>query len=332
MSALLFVGWMLGPAMLLACEHAKPALTLRHGSPVWSICYSPAGRLLVSAGGDGSVTGWNVVSGELIQRWQAHSTRIRAVAFAPDGKTVASGDIDGKLTLWNVEDWKARRTVTGPETVFDITFHPRLPLLACADWSILWLWDTETGKKQRAIQLTDLGLTGGPCARACSFSPDGRFLAVSGVKIQLFRIENGKVKFLVMLDRWKKGSSRLVAQVVEFVPSKNELVADRYSDGALSVWDLEEMKVKGLVGRRDNIWDYNQVAVSPNGRLVSVTYIPAVEDRLQLFDKTSNKLLAAVAVGDYATCTFSPNGKYLAVGTQRGIVSIWAVKSLIAGK
>jgi RNA polymerase sigma factor (sigma-70 family) len=64
--------------------------------------FSTDGRLIATAGGDGTVRLWEAVSGLERRRLKGHREGVNAVAFAPDGWRLASGGFDGTALVWEV--------------------------------------------------------------------------------------------------------------------------------------------------------------------------------------------------------------------------------------
>ena len=69
------------------------------------VAFSPDGKLLATADGDGTVRLWNPATGQPVGLPLPADTGpgggVDGVAFSPDGKLLASADADGTVRLWN---------------------------------------------------------------------------------------------------------------------------------------------------------------------------------------------------------------------------------------
>jgi len=71
---------------------------------VYWVAFSPNGKLLASADGDGTVRLWNPATGQPVGA-PLHASALNSVygvAFSPDGKLLASVGGDGTVRLWHV--------------------------------------------------------------------------------------------------------------------------------------------------------------------------------------------------------------------------------------
>jgi len=75
-----------------------------HTSWVWSVAFSPDGKLLASGSWDETIKLWEVATGREVRTLEGHTGWINSVAFSPDGKLLASGSNDGTIKLWDISD------------------------------------------------------------------------------------------------------------------------------------------------------------------------------------------------------------------------------------
>ena len=71
-----------------------------HNRPVRHVEFSSDGKLLLTAGGDGTARLWNAHTGASITVFAGHAGPVRDAAFAPDGSLVATASDDGTARLY----------------------------------------------------------------------------------------------------------------------------------------------------------------------------------------------------------------------------------------
>ena len=118
------------------------------------MAWSPDGRMLVSAGFDGSVRLWDVAAGRQARLLGSYGQAVAVVAWSPDGKTLAWGGWDGIIRFWDVATDK-KRTVRLPDpggTVESVCWSPDGAMIASAgNDKMVRLWDVAAGKLIRKL-------------------------------------------------------------------------------------------------------------------------------------------------------------------------------------
>jgi RNA polymerase sigma factor (sigma-70 family) len=69
---------------------------------VFSLAWSPDGRVLALGTSDGEIVLVELASGQVRRRLAGHHSYVRSLCFSPDGKTLASGSADTTALVWDV--------------------------------------------------------------------------------------------------------------------------------------------------------------------------------------------------------------------------------------
>lgn len=160
-------------------------------SAVRDLAFSAQGEMLAAARADGTVSLWDVASGQPSVALEGHTDEVTAVAFSPDGVSMATGSRDSTIRLWDSFGGLPMVTLDGHSaTVNALAYSSDGSLLASAsDDQTVRIWDMETGS---SIHTVDLGA--GDAIRAMVLSPTQPLLMTSDGTdtVWLWNFETGK--------------------------------------------------------------------------------------------------------------------------------------------
>ncbi len=243
---------------------------LGHTEQVYTVAFSPDGRLLASGGVDRVIYLWEVATGKALHILDGHQATVKAVAFSPDGTVIASGSADRTVRLWSLATTENIRVLNGhTDEVGSVAFSPDGDTIVSGslDYSAR-LWSVARGKeiyqfKNHACALYSAGFTrdgrriittqwdftvkqweagsGQPLedwnihgikSLGARFSPDGEIFAcvTADQSIQLRHFATGEI------IRTLRGH-RMTILSVDFHPSQPILVSSSW-DGMIKLWDL----------------------------------------------------------------------------------------------
>jgi WD40 repeat protein len=179
-----------------ACRAGKPVILEAHKGRVYCVQFSPDGKVLASAGADGTIQLWDVAAGNHIAAIHDEPNEINHVSFAPDGKTLLAcsnrlGKPEkwkGALKVWDIKTQRLCQTIPlgAPAwiavagdgrtvAVTDALCPPNRELKGDID-----IWDLKEGRRIRTISGDN-----GQVYRL-ALSRDGKWLAArvdSGVHV-----------------------------------------------------------------------------------------------------------------------------------------------------
>src|SRR5262249_39717310 len=182
-----------GEVKVWDAEKGTEILALKgHTANVSSVCFSPDGKRIASAGADQTVRVWDAEKGQEILILKGQTRATGSVCFSPDGKRIASIGSE-HINGGDAEEGEELSTITagvGPTVTAEVRpngsvcFSPDGKRIAGVyPWSSrgarapgeIKVWDAEKGQEL----LTLKGHTN--FVMSVAFSPDGKRLASAGL-------------------------------------------------------------------------------------------------------------------------------------------------------
>jgi WD40 repeat protein len=291
---------------------------------VWSVTFSPNGRLLASSA-NRIVNVWDTQTGECLHKFRNYTDRVFSVAFSPDGRLLATGSEDHLIRIWEIRTGKLLHTLSGhTDEVRSVAFCPverrakksKMPKAGLSNWQLasasfdgtIRLWDALTGEALHVFEGHSAWVW------SVAFSPDGQTLASSGsdCTMRLWNVATGASL------RVLTGHTQPV-RAVAFAGDGRTVISGS-DDRTLRLWDYHSGNcLRVLHGHTSWI---SSVAVNPHRHL----FASGSEDQsVRLWD--SRSLLCVKTLQGYSdgvwSVAFNPQGTVLASGSQDRVVRLW---------
>jgi len=145
-----------------------------------SIAFSPDGNMIVSGSTDGTVSCWDVKTGEkMVNQSKMHKKRVHSVACTTN--YIASGSMDKEVMYWNYTNNECKISKKHTDKVYSVACSPDRNWIASGSYDkTIQLWNIVTNQYKQLC-----GHEG--AVRSVAFSPDGNFI-VSGSEDKTVRV------------------------------------------------------------------------------------------------------------------------------------------------
>ncbi|HXD87525.1 MAG TPA: protein kinase, partial [Urbifossiella sp.] len=329
-----------------------------HKSAVFDAAFSPDGKLLATGGRNGNLKFWDMSTKKVIQSLTGRSGAVLDSCFSPDGRYLAYCGADGTVRVWNVEAGIERFVFRGHSSAVEsVRFSQdgRRLVSSSPSEGIVKTWDLTRhpeystfarvgGRTDQRVRVRDL--TGkanstrlartGPDLEALAFHANGKqIVSVSlGGTLQTWDASTG------LLERQQSLpiSDELVSPAVLYAfSSDGERLGARAREDArvAKTWDVASGEER--VAFRGHTMPISALRFSGDGRrLVTCACDSGSPDRpheIKVWDAATGQALANLTGrGLLFNAAFSPDGRWIAVGGQDGLLLLadWAKPGAVA--
>ncbi|MDJ0737617.1 MAG: caspase family protein [Nostocaceae cyanobacterium] len=286
-------------------------ITPEHNT-VYSVVFSPNGKVFASAGWDGKVKIWERNQSGNISQFQefvAHDNIIDAISFSNDGKFIATASSDNRIKIWDAKNYNFIQEFSGnQDRITSISFSPDGKFIASGGANkTVKIWRLNDGQLLRTI----FGHT--DVVTSVSFSPNGKFIASGSTDniAKVWRLDGTLIHSL-------QGHGLAISQV-KFSPN-GKILATASWDNSIKLWNVTDGTViNTFTGHTDGV---TGLSFTANGGILASG---SADSTIKLWNTSKGTLLKTLLghPGKINSISFNLDDKLLLTGGESAGVKLW---------
>lgn len=296
-----------------------------HETAVKCLDWCGDSRRLISGSIDCTLRLWDVETGQCTNILRGHTKIILGVAITPDGNLAVSASADRTARVWNVASGQQLHTLAhdAPVSCVDLSPDGRYAVTGSFD-KLLRLWDISQGKLLGSLK-------GHPMEVNCvAYSADGRYLASGDEQgnLKLWDVTKG-----AELVNYKAHNHNVTSVAYA---RNGRYVASGSEDSTAKIWDITTGQCLGVYADSAHAQVVYGVDFSPDTAILATGNFNRVIELWDLGRAALWKTFGGAKRGDAANSEghrygvnvvkFSPDGKYLASGSDDNTIRIWTIR------
>lgn len=294
-----------------------------HARTIWTVSWSPDGRLIASASDDGTSHVWNVATRQRVLSYHSGIQPAQsddgayAVAWLPDSTGIAVGFADGTAQIVNLAGRRqigAYDSATGGDLrghLYAVSISPNGRYIALGGFfsDDVQIFDVGTQRRIRAL----MGHTDSVWSLA--WSHNGRYLA------------SGSADTTARVWDWQSGKTLLIydkqgddVRAVSWAPDDTRIVSSGLS-GPVYIWTADTGQTLLTYGPQDS-FEILAAAWSPDGRYIASA--SGSDASTHVWNAHTGQLLRAFPASAINSVSWSPDTTRL-VTANNSVVQVWQI-------
>lgn len=317
--------WLVQPE--LTVNQLRENRVLRgHMDQVNVIAWTPDGNQLATGSEDGSIRVWDVASGQMIETdYQSDLWGVQALDYSPDGRYLAAGGGENWVRIWALTaDARIRRAqyehgrhaspgVGNPMGITAVAWSPDSSTLASSGYdALVKLWSVEGDGDAETLR------QGGWHPLTLHWFADSERLLLGTRGPEIWNV--------IDREQLPLDCGGLSVIAVELSPDDRYLVVGDDMFGGYHLCDIDT----GESHSRFSL--YGMMEWNPVHSIAAVLRQDSTGQHIMLFDPLTFDVITGETIAEFTvdarvhTVVWSPDGRYLALGLEDGMVQLWELK------
>ncbi len=276
------------------------------------MAYAPAESIAASAATDGSVSLWDMETGDEANRLEGHNGSVTFAAFSPDGSRLVTTSKDETARVWAADDGEEIAMLGGHRaSLTQAAFSPDgTRIITVASDNTARLWDARDAGLIAVLRGHEADIL------AVRFSPGGRLVATVSADdtARIWDAVTGASQAVL------RGHSDIVSNAA-FSTDEAWVVTSSWDDTA-RVWNARTgLQIAVLRGHDD---DVVTAAFSPDGSRVVTA---GLDNAARLWDAADGTEVTLIDdfVGTASAVSLSPDGRHIITALPDNAARVWNI-------